>query len=313
MSTEARRRPQAATYILPVGFLVVIIALWEVALVLEWVDPLILPPPSEIAVSFYELLFVEGIWIHVWATLWETVAGFVIAAASGIVLAVITAMSDVLRKMLYPYVISLQVTPRIAIAPVIIAWLGFGYSPKIVIAALIAFFPIFVNTLTGMLAVDEDAREMFRSLGATRRQLFATLMLPSALPLIFAGLKTAMTLALIGAIVGEFISAQNGLGLLIQRFSYQVNMDDAFAILVVLTILGLILYGLTELFDRFLVFWTHDSRLTAKTRGKNRRAERSADKRRTTKSTAVAPRQAPHGPSLPSATEGDRDDDSARP
>jgi len=286
--SAARKRVRLRTFALPAIFLVAVVALWQLVSALEWVDRLILPPPGEVTVSFFELVFVDGMWIHIWATTWETVAGFVIAAVAGIVLAVITGLSETLKQMLYPYVIALQVTPRVAIAPILIAWLGFGYSPKIAIAALIAFFPVFLNTLTGMMSVDEEAQEMFRSLGATRRQMFTNLMLPSALPLLFAGLKTAMTLALIGAIVGEFISAQNGLGLLVQRFSYQVNMDDAFAVLIVLTLLGLVLYGLTELFDRIFVYWTHDGRLVRRTRRLDDRARSYASRQ-----PAATPSSAP--------------------
>lgn len=286
MSTLAKKgRTQAANLALPAVFLVAIVALWHLASTMEWIDRLILPPPGEVARSFYELLVVDGVWAHIWATTWETVAGFVIAAVGGIVLAIVTGLSVTLKRMLYPYVIALQVTPRVAIAPVLIAWLGFGYSPKIAIAALIAFFPVFLNTLTGMMSVDDEAQEMFRSLGASKRQLFTNLMLPSALPLLFAGLKTAMTLALIGAIVGEFISAQNGLGLLVQRFSYQVNMDDAFAVLIILTILGLVLYGLTELLDRIFVYWTHDKRLVRRTQRLDRRDGRRMSTRTTTPTT----------------------------
>ena len=119
-----------------------------------------------------------------------------------------------------------------------------------------------INTLTGLTLVDEDADELFRSLGATRRQRFFRLALPGALPVILAGLKTAISLALIGAIVGEFVSAQEGLGLLIQRFSFQLNSSAAYAVLLTLTAIGLALYGLMELVDRWVVFWHRDERLT---------------------------------------------------
>jgi NitT/TauT family transport system permease protein len=179
--------------------------------------------------------------------------------------------------MLHPYAIGLQVTPRIAIAPIIIAWAGFGYSSKIWIAAIIAFFPVYVNALTGILTVDEDSREMFRSLGASKWQTFTRLMVPSSLPVMFAGLKTASGLALVGAVVGEFISAQRGLGVLVQQFSYQLAVDDAFAIIFVLMLLGLLLYGVMEWIERATVFWLHDKRLVARSK---RRAARARRRRR---------------------------------
>jgi NitT/TauT family transport system permease protein len=255
----------------PLIFLVGVIVLWQVAVSLKLVDNLVLPAPGDVVVSFFELFAAGRIWTDIWVTTWETLAGFVIAAIGGVVLAVVTGLSKRMKSMLYPHIIALQVMPRIAIAPILIAWLGFGDSPKIAIAALIAFFPVFVNTLTGMASIGSEEEEMFRSLGATKRQLFVNLMLPTSLPLIFAGLKTAMTLALTGAIVAEFISAEYGLGLLVQRYSYQLNMDDAFAVLIVLMLLGLLLYAVTAVLDSVIVFWNHDTRLNAKTRAKIRR------------------------------------------
>jgi NitT/TauT family transport system permease protein len=175
--------------------------------------------------------------------------------------------------MLSPYAVALQVTPRIAIAPLIIAWAGFGYSSKIWIAAIIAFFPVYVNSLTGILTVDEDAREMFRSLGASRWQTFMHLMVPGSLPVMFAGLKTAAGLSL-GAVVGEFISAERGLGVLVQQFSSQLAIADAFAVILMLMFLGLLLYGAMEWLERTTVFWLHDARLVARSRRRAARAEK---------------------------------------
>lgn len=258
----------------PVAFLVIVIALWDFAVVQGWIDEIILPRPWDIVQAFFDLLGTDSIGDHFFATLWETVAGFFLGSALGIGLAVASAVSVLMRQMLYPYVVALQVTPRIALAPIIIAWLGFGYSPKIVLAATIVFFPVFINALTGMVSVDRDAIEMFRSMGASRTQTFLHLRLPSALPITFAGLKTGLTLALIGAIVGEFISADKGLGLLIQTYSFQVNMASAMAVLILLTLMGFALYGFMEYLDRILVFWSHDVRMAARTRRRAASAER---------------------------------------
>ena len=255
----------------PLLFLVLLLALWELALALEWVSESILPPPLDIATSFVELIGSEFVWDDIAATLWESVAGFVLGSALGLALAIPSGLSPTMRQMLGPYAVALQVTPRIAIAPLIIAWAGFGYSSKIWIAAIIAFFPVYVNALTGILTVDEDSREMFRSLGASRLQTFTRLMVPGSLPVIFAGLKTAAGLALVGAVVGEFISAERGLGVLVQQFSSQLAIADAFAVILMLMIMGLLLYGVMEWLERATVFWMHDSRLAARTR---RRAAR---------------------------------------
>jgi NitT/TauT family transport system permease protein len=261
----------------PLVFLVILIALWELALAVDYVSETILPHPKDIAVSFFELITSGFVWDDIAATLWESVAGFGLGAALGLALAIPSGLSPIMRQMLNPYAVGLQVTPRIAIAPIIIAWAGFGYSSKIWIAAIIAFFPVYVNALTGMLTVDEDAREMFRSLGASKWQQFMQLMVPGSLPVMFAGLKTAAGLALVGAVVGEFISAQRGLGILVQQFSSQLAISDAFAVILMLMFLGLLLYGLMEWLERTTVFWLHDGRLAARTR---RRAARARKKHR---------------------------------
>ncbi len=259
----------------PLLFLAVFVLLWKVALWEEWVADNIIPHPEDVVTSFFDLLFGDvGVWDDIGATLWEAVAGFVLGSALGIALAVPSALSPIMRRMLQPYAIGLQVTPRIAIAPIIIAWAGFGYSSKIWIAAIIAFFPVYVNALTGILTVDEDAREMFRSLGASRWQMFTHLMVPGSLPVLFAGLKTAAGLSLVGAVVGEFISAERGLGVLVQQFSSQLAIADAFAVILMLMFLGLLLYGAMEWLERTTVFWLHDGRLVARSRRRAARARK---------------------------------------
>jgi NitT/TauT family transport system permease protein len=260
----------------PLVFLAILVGLWELALAVDYVSESILPHPKDIVVSFWELIRSDFVWDDIAATLWESVAGFFLGAALGLALAIPSGLSPIMRQMLGPYAVALQVTPRIAIAPLIIAWAGFGYSSKIWIAAIIAFFPVYVNALTGILTVDEDAREMFRSLGASRWQTFMHLMVPGSLPVMFAGLKTAAGLALVGAVVGEFISAERGLGVLVQQFSSQLAIADAFAVILMLMLLGLLLYGAMEWLERATVFWLHDGRLVARSR---RRAARAAKKR----------------------------------
>jgi NitT/TauT family transport system permease protein len=261
----------------PLLFLVLLVGLWELALAVDYVSESILPHPKDIVVSFYELVIEESfIWDDVAATLWESVAGFGLGAALGLALAIPSGLSPVMRQMLGPYAVALQVTPRIAIAPLIIAWAGFGYNSKIWIAAIIAFFPVYVNALTGILTVDEDAREMFRSLGASRWQMFTHLMVPGSLPVLFAGLKTAAGLALVGAVVGEFISAERGLGVLVQQFSSQLAIADAFAVILMLMFLGLLLYGAMEWLERTTVFWLHDGRLVARSRRRAARARKKS-------------------------------------
>ncbi len=258
----------------PLLFLAILVGLWELAIEVDYVSERILPHPDDVAVSFWELIRSDFVWDDIGATLWEAVAGFVLGSALGLALAIPSGLSPIMRRMLGPYAVALQVTPRIAIAPLIIAWAGFGYNSKIWIAAIIAFFPVYVNTLTAILTVDEEAREMFRSLGASRWQTFRHLMVPGSLPVMFAGLKTAAGLSLVGAVVGEFISAERGLGVLVQQFSSQLAISDAFAVILMLMFLGLLLYGTMEWLERTTVFWLHDARLVARSRRRAARAEK---------------------------------------
>lgn len=250
---------------LQLGVFAAVIFLWWLAADQEWVSPRILPPPLGVVEAFWKLVTTGILIDNIGVTLWEVVAGFVLGSLGGFLIAVGAALSASFRQVVTPYMVALQVTPRVAIAPLLFIWLGFGATPKIVLAATICFFPVFINTLTGLLIVDDGELELFRSMRAKRRQEFFRLRLPSAMPVIFAGLKTAVSLALIGAIVGEFVSAEEGLGLLIQRFSFQLNTEAAYAVLFTLTLLGLVLYGIMELLDRYFVFWTRDDRMLRRT------------------------------------------------
>jgi NitT/TauT family transport system permease protein len=256
-----------------------LIAAWEAGSRLGWLDPLTTPRPSDIVSSVVTIYIDQkNVYWHFFVTFVEAMAGFVIGATAGVGLAIAAGLSEPFRRYIQPYILVPQVTPRVALTPIMIAWLGFGWSPKIAIAALICFFPPFVNTVTGMLSVDEDAKEMFRSLGATKSQIFWKLQLPSSMPIIMAGLKIAMSLALAGAIVGEFLSANQGMAVLIHRYTYSLNMASSFAVLLSLTALGFVLFKAAEFADSRLVFWNHDDRLAAV--GRRRAAAWNAGARR---------------------------------
>ena len=240
---------------------------WELLGVMGQLNNLILPAPSKIAYAIFDLYFVTGkIWWHFFVTMFEALAGFAIGVSVGVSLAIVAGLNPTFRRYIAPYVVLVQVTPLIAVAPLMIAWLGFGWSSKIGIAALVCFFAPFVNTLTGLLNIDRDAEEMFRSLGASKRQVFWKLMLPSSIPIIIAGLKTAMALALIGAVVGEFISASEGVGILMQRASFALNIAESIAVLLSMALMGIILYAAMEILDDRIVFWRRDVRMQAVSR-----------------------------------------------
>jgi len=249
------------------------IGIWEAAVQFEWASALILPSPFAVVAAWWDLAIVRGIiWTHFFVTLTEVVVGFAIGASFGVGIAIISAINPIFRRLVQPYMVALQVTPRIAIAPIIVAWLGFGMEPKIAIAAIICFFPMFINALTGLMQVDYENQEMFDSMRASKWQVFRHLQLPGAMPVIMAGFKTSISLALIGAIVGEFVSASVGIGTLIQRFSFQLLLPEAFASLIMLTFMGLTLYFAATFADRRIVYWQHEdlvARISSKARARH--------------------------------------------
>jgi NitT/TauT family transport system permease protein len=258
----------------PLLGLAIVLGTWQLITSLGILSDYILPSPVSVAVAFGGLITDPNTWGHTRITVYETIAGYLIGTAAGFIIALFSSLWAPFRKMVYPYMVALQVTPRIALAPIFVAWLGFGPAPKIVTAAVICFFVVFINTLAGLESVDRNASEMFTALGASRTERLVKLELPGALPVTFAGFKTAMTLALVGAIVAEFISSQEGLGLLMQRYAFQLETPLVFATLLILMFLGLLLFGLMELAERSIVFWRHDGRMSQREERKARSAER---------------------------------------
>jgi len=253
------------------AFFAGLIVVWEALAWLGLIQSILIPRPSAIGAAIVDLYLIEGtIWRHFFITLTEAVLGFLIGAAIAMAFAVGSALSDAFRRYVSPYAVVLNVTPGIALTPVIIAWFGFGMGSKIALAAVISFFPIFVNTLTGLTQVDMDREELFRSLGASRVQIFTRLHVPAAMPLLFAGLKIGLTTALIGAVVAEFAQATEGVGVLMNRFSFQLNMGASIATLLSMTLIGLLLFYSMEFLDRRLIFWRREDRRDAVSRKRAR-------------------------------------------
>lgn len=257
-----RKRQSLASRVLPhILLLTFLIALWELAVRTGFINSIMVPSPSAIGSAILELYIVKGtIYKHFFITLTESVVGFVIGASIAVSLALGSSLWDAFRRYVSPYAIVLNVTPAIALTPVIIAWFGYGMGSKIALAAVISFFPVFVNTLTGLTQTDVEYEELFSSLGASRWQLFRKLRIPAALPLLFAGLKIGLTTALIGAVVAEFAQATDGVGVLMSRFSFQLNMGASIATLLSMTAIGLILFYSMEYLDNKLVFWKREDR-----------------------------------------------------
>ncbi|MQA72912.1 MAG: ABC transporter permease subunit [Solirubrobacterales bacterium] len=253
---ERRRRigwSEVSLVLLPVLALVAILAVWQLAVVALDVEPIILPRPTEVAQSLADNASVLS--SATWVTLGETLAGFGAAIAIGIPLAVVMMYSRGLRLTLYPLLVVAQSIPKVAIAPIVLIWLGYGFEPKVVIAFLVAFFPVLIGSATGLRVIEPDLVHLTRSLRASEWQTFWLVRLPSALPHIFSGLKVAVTLAVIGAVIGEFVGATNGLGYLVLHSASQSNTELTWAALVCLGVVGVGLFGLVALAERLLVPW----------------------------------------------------------
>jgi NitT/TauT family transport system permease protein len=190
---------------------------------------------------------------HMLATASEVVIGFVAATIAGAALGTIIASSKLLGNAIYPALISMQVMPKVAVAPILIIWFGFGILPKVVLTALIAFFPIVINTIVGLRMTSKESIFLFRSMGATRTHTFFLLRLPSALPVFFGGLKISSTLATIGAVVGEFSGAEKGLGYLLTVQVGQSETAAAFGSVLYLTLLGLLVFAIVAAIENLVV------------------------------------------------------------
>jgi NitT/TauT family transport system permease protein len=251
----ASRAASAGRGLLPTLVFALLLLAWETAARLSLVDPMVLPAPSSVAANIVDG-FASGIFLkHLEVTLFQAASGFTLACALGIGLGSLTTLSERFSRALQPILIAVEATPKIALAPLIIVWFGYGVGSKIVLAGAIAFFPVFVSTAAGLRAAEPGRLDVLRALGAGRVQLFRLVALPGALPHIFAGINVAVVLALLGTIVGEFMGAKEGMGTLILYANGNLDTAQVFAILLVLAAIGLGLHWLIGTLRRRLLFW----------------------------------------------------------
>lgn len=235
----------------------IILAVWHYYVVLFHVSPVVLPTPLQIAATMTSQT--QTLLSESWVTLLECIYGFVLAIVIGIPIAVIMTYSRLMNQMFYPLLVASQSIPKIALAPILLIWFGTGIQSKLAMGFVIAFFPVVVDTATGLRSTSPELLELARSLQCSRLQTFFKIQLPSALPSVFSGAKIAVTLAVIGAVIGEFIGSNEGLGNLLLTANSQLNTPLAWAALVVLSILGVALYGVIVLAERVLMPWAPHS------------------------------------------------------
>ena len=253
---------RARPYLLPAATILVLLGTWELAARVSLISnalniqDFLVPAPSDIARSLWEdrsLLVSNG-----WVTLEEVLLGFAIAAVVGVGFAILIHLSELARRAVYPLLIGSQTIPIVILAPILVVWFGFGLAPKLVIVALICFFPITVNTLDGLRSIDPDLTKMMRALGAGRLQRLWRAEIPAALPYAFSGARVAITVSVIGAVFAEYVGSSEGLGHLINQAQAQLLTARSFAAVVVLSAMALALFALVTALERRVVTW--DSR-----------------------------------------------------
>jgi putative hydroxymethylpyrimidine transport system permease protein len=257
----------ARKYLAPIAVILLLLGIWELAARWDWIsnalniEDFLVPAPTDIAKSLWEDRSLLS--SNAWVTLKEVLFGFAIAAAAGFGFALLIHLSDTARRAVYPLLVASQTIPIVILAPILVVWFGFGLTPKLVIVALICFFPITVNTLDGLRSVDPDLTKMMRSLGAGRLQRLWRTEIPTALPYAFSGARVAITVSVIGAVFAEYVGSSEGLGHLINQAQAQLLTARSFAAVVVLSAMAILLFALVSLIERKVITW--DSRGVTRT------------------------------------------------
>ncbi len=253
---EARAFP-GVEYAASAALALAALALWQAAAAGFAVPKWLLPAPSDVVVALFANW--DLIARHALTTLEEVLVGFVASFVAGVALAVAIARSRVVERALYPFVVASQTVPVVAIAPLLLIWFGYGLWPKAIVVVLISFFPIVVNTVDGLRSVDPDLVDLLRTMGASSRQIFAKVQAPAALPYVLSGTKVAISVSVIGAVMGEWVGAQAGLGYLMIRSASQFQTARVFASILVLSVMGIALFGLVALVERFALAYRRRS------------------------------------------------------
>lgn len=257
---ERRANVLTSTRVQSILLLAALLGAWEGGVRYFKVPKHLIPPVSDICVALWSGLYAspfakDGFWYHGAITVSEILLGLVIGSGVGLAIGVVVSQMPRLEALLEPYVAALQSVPKVAVAPVIVVWLGFGIGSKVMIISLLTFFPVLVTSIAGLKAVDADRIDLLRSLSATPWQIFRKAKFPSALPYIFAGLNMAAAFSVVGAVVGEFVGAQAGLGVLILQMEAQADTGGSFAVLVVLSVIGIVLTGALRRVQQRVLHW----------------------------------------------------------
>jgi NitT/TauT family transport system permease protein len=255
-----RTRRQVPGVVLSGTVLVLVLAAWQIVVRVFDVPEVLVPAPTEVLASLVAGLSDGSLLEHAWVTLQEILVGFGLAVVAALLCAFLVTQSRVLDKALFPLIVMTQTIPKVAMAPLLVVWFGTELTSKVLTTALIAFFPLLINAILGLRSADPDQVDMLRSFGATRMDVLRRLQIPSALPHIFAGLDVAVVLSVTGAIVAEFVGATAGLGYVIQATNFTLDVSRTFAVLVILSAIGLALHAIVVFCNRKIVFWSAEHR-----------------------------------------------------
>src|SRR5262245_29852119 len=240
-------------WLTPIAGILVFLAIWQAGVMFTKVPPYLLPAPTEIARTFVDEF--PRLARHGWVTTYEMLLGYLLAVAVAVPLAIAITSSQRFDQFVMPTMLFFQVVPKVAVAPLFLVWFGVGALPKVLVAFLISFFPIVIDTAVGLRSMSPEMNDLARSMGATRAQIFAQFRLPTSLPYLFSGLKVAATLAIAGAVVGEFVGADKGLGYLLLVTNSNMETALMFATLVGLTFIGLVFLYSVEFLESLLIPW----------------------------------------------------------
>ncbi len=254
----SRGRRIAAAVLPPLLFALAILVIWQLYVVIGGIKESTLPKPTDVAVSMWEnrTMLIENAWV----TIKEIALGFVAAILLGVGLAILIRSSRKVERAIYPWLVVSQMVPIPAIAPLLVIWTGFDMRPKILVIMLVSFFPIAVNTIDGLRAVEPELMNLLRTLKANKLQRFRKAQLPAAMPFMFSGLKVAAALSVIGAVFAEWVGASDGLGYLVLVLNNQTATTEMFGVITALALIGISLFLLVTLLERLLLPWYYETR-----------------------------------------------------
>ncbi|WP_291632549.1 ABC transporter permease [Clostridium sp.] len=244
--------------LIPIVFQLLVLFIWQVSIDIWKVPQYILPSPKDIIITLVKIL--PDITSHIYATLYEAMIGFIISILFALILAILMDNVKIIKKCLYPIVVVSQTIPIIALAPLFIIWFGFGILPKIIVVVLVCFFPILVSLIDGLESVDMDMINLLKTMGASKFQIFTMVKLPSSTVNFFSGLRIAATYSIMGAIIGEWLGGDKGLGVYMIRAKNSYALDKVFAVIIIIVVLSMALFGLLYLLQYLLTPWSRNKK-----------------------------------------------------